>query len=189
MTVNISPFYLTVALLFGLFSSSAGAFSVWAVDSGADSSTNSPGNVLMVLPGTSSIDLYFDTEGDISWGWDILLDVTGVGTVSGVTGGDNLGFGVSQPDGGWQQQGGDPFTDLISSSTLMFSFDFDAESGAVISIGDGSIYTSGGIFDSVAITAGDLVSVSAIPLPAAAWLFLSGMGVLGFTARKRVSGS
>ncbi|MCP4994322.1 MAG: hypothetical protein GY934_11140 [Gammaproteobacteria bacterium] len=182
---NITAICLAGALFSGLFSVSANAFTVWAVDGGAASSSNTAGNPLDLSPGISSIDLYFDTEGDISWGWNLLLDVTGVGTVSGVTGGDINGrLGVPQSDGGWQQLGGDLSVDLNASSVLMFSFDFDAAPGALLSVGAGSIYSNGITFQSELITGGDLITVSAIPLPAAAWLFLGGMGFLGFTARR-----
>ena len=88
-------------LIFGLLSVHANAFSVWAVQHGADPSSNSAGNTLVLPAGSTTIDLYFDTDGDISLGWDILLTVSGSGLISNVRGGDiNEGLGVSQPDGG-----------------------------------------------------------------------------------------
>ncbi len=185
---KITAISLAGALLLGLFSMSANAFTVWAVEGGASSTSNIAGNPLVLSPGASTIDLYFDTEGDVSWGWSILLEVTGLGTVSGVTGGDiNGGLGSPQPDGGWHQFGGDFLTDLNSSSVLMFSFDFDAAPGAILSIGSGSTYGSGTTFMDELIPMGDLVRISAVPLPAAAWLLLSGLGVFGFSARRKAS--
>lgn len=182
--LHVHLFYVGVFLL-GLFSVNANALTVWAVESGELASSNTAGSSLVLSPGTSTIDLYFDTEGDISWGWDILLDVTGTGTISGVTGGDiNGGLGTAQADGGWRQLGGDFATDLNAASVLMFTFDFDAVAGTVLSIGAGSSYTSGTSFQSELITGGDLVTISAVPLPAAAWLFVSGLAVLGIRAKK-----
>ena len=178
--------YLSGVLFFGLFSASASAFSVWAVNGGASSSSNSAGSTLDIAPGTGTpIDLYFDTEGDISWGWDITLEVSGVGTVSGVTGGDiNGGLGTAQSDGGWRQLGGNAAVDLVGSSVLMFSFLFDASPGAMLSIGNASNYTSGNTFGSEAITPN--VLVSAVPLPTAVWLLGSGLvGLIAVGRRKK----
>jgi hypothetical protein len=181
---NISIITLVGALLLGLFSINANAFTVWAVEGGASASSNSAGNPLVLSAGSHTIDLYFDTEGDISWSWDILLEVTGVGTVSGVTGGDiNGGLGIPRSGGGWQQLGGNFAVDLNDSAVLMFSFVFDADPGAVLSIGAGSNYTSGITWEGELIAGGDLVTISAIPLPAALWLLVSGIGFLGFAAR------
>jgi hypothetical protein len=177
---------LVPALLLGVFSATANAFSVWAVESGDLSSSNIAGTPLVLSPGTNSIDLFLDTEGDISWGWDILLDITGTGSISGVTGGDiNGGLGAAQADGGWRQLGGDFATDLNASSVLMFTFSFDASPGALLSIGAGSSYTSGSTFQSELITGGDLVMISAVPLPAAVWLFISGLAVLGIKLSRK----
>lgn len=182
---------LVFALVLGLFSMNANAFSVWAVESGALSSSNSAGNPLVLSPGVNTIDLYFDTEGDVSWGWDIVLDVIGTGTVSSVTGGDiNGGLGTSQVDGGWRQIGGNVAVDLITSAELMFTFSFDALAGTVLSIGSGSTYSSGTTYSAESITLGDLVIISAgtpVPLPAAAWLFISGIGFFGFAAKRKAA--
>ncbi len=175
-----------VGLLFlALFSVNANAFTVWAVNAGDDSTFNNAGNALVASSGVNAIDLYFDTEGDISWNWDISLEVTGTGNVSGVQGGDiNGGFGIQLTNGGWQQLGGNVAVSLNSPSVKMFSFVFDADPGAVLSIGAGSNYTSGTTFGSELITAGDLVTVSAVPLPAAIWLFIGGAGFIGFASKR-----
>ncbi len=177
--------YVAGALLFAGFSLNANAFTVWAVNSGELSSSNTAGNPLNVIEGTNSIDLFFDTEGDISWGWDILLEITdGSGTVSAVNGGDiKGGLGNSQPDGGWRQLGGDPAVDLNSPAVLMFSFTFEVGPNAVLSIGTGSTYTSGSTFQSEPVAPADLVQ-AVVPLPAAGCLFLSGLGLLGVAGRR-----
>jgi hypothetical protein len=188
---KINAISLVCALLLGLYSLNANAFSVWAVEGGALSTSNSAGNELVLSPGVNSIDLYFDTEGDISWGWDIILEVIGTGTVTNPSGGDiNGGLSTPLASGGLRQLGGNPGVDLNSSSILMFSFDFDAIAGTVLSIGPGSTYFSGTLFDNVAITLGDLVTIEAatpVPLPAAAWLLFSGIGFLGFAAKRKAA--
>jgi hypothetical protein len=188
---KINAICFACALLFGLFSANANAFTVWAVEGGALSSSNTAGTPLVLSPGANTIDLYFDTEVDISIGWDILLEVNGVGNVSGVTGGDINGrLGTPEADGGWFQSGGNPFVDINSPSVLMFSFDFDALAGTILSIGAGSIYTSGITYTSEDITLGDLVTISGgtpVPLPAAAWLLFSGIGFLGFAAKRKAA--
>jgi hypothetical protein len=172
---KISAFF-SVALLISI-SQQVSAFSVWAVEGGASSTTNQSGSVLNVSPGSQAIDLYFETEGDISWGWDITLEVAGAGLISSLSGGDiNGGFGVPVING-FQQLGGDASVDLIDGPFLLFSFVYDSSVGSVISLTDESSYTSGTDFTSNAIGSTDLV-LTAVPLPGAIWLMFSGLVAL-----------
>ena len=166
----------TVTLLFSM-SQQVSAFAVWAVESGSASTTNQSGNILNINPGSQAIDLYFDTEEDISWGWDVTLEVAGTGLISGLNGGDiNGGFGVPTANG-FQQLGGVASADLTGGPILLFSFIYDSSVGSVISLTDVSSYTSGSSFSSIAIDSIDLVQ-TAVPLPGAIWLMLSGLVAL-----------
>ena len=177
---------LAVACLLSLCPVNANAFSVWAVEGGAPATSNTFDNPLVLAPGVHTVDLFFSTEGDVSWGWDFLLDVIGEGTVSNARGGDiKGGLGISNANGGRRQTGGDPALDLVTSSMLFFTFDVDAAPGAILRIANGSRYTSGTTFQSEAIDAASLVAIQVVPVPAAAWLFLSGIGILGRKALRK----
>lgn len=163
----------------------AAAFTVWAVDGGADPGSNSPGSILSLSEGLNQIDLYFNTDSDSSIGWDISLIVEGTGTISGVSGGDiNGGLGAIQSDG-FRQLGGSPVIELTGSDILLFSLTFDADAGAVLSLGNISNYTSGSTFETVSI---DQVVLAAapVPLPASGLLFVSAFSLL-FGARRALA--
>lgn len=155
--------------------------SVWVVESEQNPFVNSQDS-LALSAGTNSLDLYYDVEGDTSYGYDLMLDITGTGNISNVGGGDaELGniFGS-----GWRQFGGDIYGES-SSSVLGFSFDFTADAGSLLSIS--GTYTNSDFIDA-AILSSNLatVSVSAVPVPAAVWLFGSGLiGLIGFARRKK----
>jgi len=162
-----------------VFSSlSSQAMNIWIVGSGQDAFSNSQG-VLSLSEGMNSLDLYYDVAGDISYGYDFILDVAGTGTISNVTGGDSdLGdvFGS-----GWRQFGGSPYGEE-GSSVLGFSFDFFA--GADSSLLISGSYTDASFLDAT-ISSTTLGTVSAVPVPAAVWLFGSGFLALVGLVRRR----
>ena len=164
------------ALLISLSSISASAFSVWAVDGGADPSENSAGNPLNIEYGVSqSVDLYFDTDGDTSWGWDISLLSNNGDLISNVSGGDiNGGLGTVLTDG-YRQLGGNPAQDVIGGPFLLFSFEtlLSDQNSQISAIGT---YTSGTSFLSEDILAGGVVA--AVPLPGAFLYMLSGISCI-----------
>ena len=170
-----SIFKLSVVCLFYFLSVSASAFSVWAVNSGDDPAQNSAGNVLQLDSGSHSIDLYFDTGGDVSWGWDVSLLTSDSGLITNVLGGDiNGGLGTPLFDG-YRQLGGDASQDINGGPILMFSFDalLGVETVSIVS----STFTSGSTFQSEPIASTTLIS-TAIPLTSASWLMLSALGAL-----------
>jgi len=166
------------ALIISAFSQQASAFVVWAVDAGASANTNSAGNILTLSPGTNIIDLYFDTEGDVSWGWDISLEVTGdsASSITNVAGGDiNNGLG-NQTANGWQQLGGDPSADLNGGPFLLLSLTFESSEGDLLSLLPTSKYTRGGTFESVSLSSINLAQATTVPLPSSAWFLFSALG-------------
>ena len=177
-----SIFRLPLVCLFCFQSVSASAFSVWAVNSGDDPSQNSAGNILQLDSGSHTIDLYFDTGGDVSWGWDVSLLASESGLITNVSGGDiNGGFGLPLLDG-YRQLGGDASQDLNGGPFLMFSFDA-LLGNEIISIVNSS-FTSGSSFQSESITSATIVSTS-VPLSSASWLLLSALGTLVLSKRSR----
>ncbi|RDH81017.1 MAG: hypothetical protein DIZ80_12905 [endosymbiont of Galathealinum brachiosum] len=166
------------AMLLIMGSASTQAMNVWVVESGANPFLSSQ-NTLSLSAGTTSLDLYYDVEGDTSYGYDFIMDITGSGSISNVGGGDSdLGdvFG-----NGWRQFGGDIYGE-VGSSVLGFSFDFTAAEGASLLIA--GTYTDGN-FDDTAINASTLAAVSPVPVPAAVWLFGSGLiGLCSFAKRR-----
>ena len=177
-----SFFRLSVVGLFCFQSVTASAFSVWAVNGGDDPSQNSAGNILQLNSGSHTIDLYFDTGGDVSWGWDVSLLVSESGLITNVSGGDiNGGFGSPLFDG-YRQLGGDATQDVNGGPFLMFSFDA-LLGNEIISIVNSS-YTSGSSYQSEPITSATLVSTS-VPLTSASWLLLSALGTLILSKRSR----
>jgi len=167
------------ALMLVMGSASTQAMSVWLVESGQNPFANSQG-VLALSAGTTSLDLYYDVEGDTSYGYDFILDIVGTGSISSVGGGDSdLGavFG-----NGWRQTGGDIYGE-IGNSVLGFSFDFTANAGVSLLV-SGS-YTDSNFTDA-AISSSTLATVSAVPVPAAVWLFGSGLiGLFGVAKRRQ----
>ena len=73
---------------------------------------------------------------------------------------------------------GNVSTDLLGGPFLLFSFVYDASMGSVLSLADGSSYTSGTSFSTTVINSVDLVQAAAVPLPGAIWLMLSGLVAL-----------
>ena len=159
-------------------SASSQAMTVWAVESGQDAYSNAQGT-LTLSAGTTTLDLYYDVGADISYGYDFILDIVGTGSITNVGGGDSeLGeiFGS-----GWRQFGGDIYGET-GNTVLAFSFDFTADTGTSLLI-SGS-YTDSDFLDAP-ISSSTVVSVSAVPVPAAVWLFGSGLiSLIGVARRK-----
>lgn len=157
-----------------LFSASSQAAVVWAVESGNPMGSNSPGTALAVAPGSVAVDLYIDTQSETSFGWDVDLDVLGTGTISNVTGNHVVAAdGGALANGGWQQIGGDPVGE--QGQFVMMSFDFMGDAGAEVQLR--GLFTNSSFIDE-ALPQTTLVQV--VPLPAAAWMLLSGIaGVVG----------
>ena len=99
-------------------------------------------------------------------------------SISNVGGGDSdLGdvFGS-----GWRQFGGSIYGET-GSSVLAFSFEFTGDIGSSLLI-SGS-YTDSDFFD-VTISPSTLATVAAVPIPAATWLFSTGLFALISVARR-----
>jgi len=176
---TIAKYIATMMLIMG--SASSQAMTVWVVESGLNPFSNAQG-ALDLSAGTTTLDLYYDVAGDISYGYDFILDITGTGSISNVSGGDaDLGNAFGS---GWRQFGGDIYGET-GSSVLGFSFDFTAGAGASLLI-SGS-YTDSNFLDA-SISSSTLATASVLPtpVPAAVWLFGSGLlGLIG-TARWKV---
>ena len=171
------------AMMLIMWSVSSQAMTVWAVQSGQGPFSNSQG-ALALSAGTNTLDLYYDVGGDVSYGYDFILDVTGTGSIANVGGGDS-GLG-STYGSGWRQLGGSLYGET-GSSVLAFSFDFIAAAGASL-IFSGS-YTDSNFLDatvpSSTLAAVSESVVSAVPVPAAIWLFGSGFIAFGALAKRR----
>ena len=176
--MNTMTKYISAIMLM-IGSTTSHAMTVWLVESGANPFSN-PQETLALNVGLNSLDLYYDVAGDTSYGYDFMLDITGVGSITAVGGGDSgLGnnFGT-----GWRQFGGDPIGE-IGNSVLGFSFDFTAEAATSLLIS--GTYTDA-YFADAAITSSTLATtITAVPVPAALWLMLSGLGLIGFTAKNK----
>ena len=162
-------------------SASSHAMTIWVVESGQNPFSNLQGTLDLSAGTTTTLDLYYDVGADTSYGYDFSLEIIGTGSIANVGGGDS-GLGNDLMSGpGWRQLGGSIYGET-GNSVLGFSFDFtnDVETSLLIS---GS-YTDSNFLDAP-IVSSTLASVSAVPLPAAAWLFLSGLGVIGFTTKKK----
>lgn len=172
---TITKYIIGVMLITG--SASTQAMTVWVVESGQDPFANAQ-STLVLSAGATTLDLYYDVEGDTSYGYDFKLDIVGGGSIANVGGGDSdLGNATST---GWRQFGGDVFG-VTGSSVLGFSFDFTAAAGASLLV-DGT-YTDSG-FSDAAILPSTLATV--VPVPAAVWLFGSGLtGLIGVARRKK----
>lgn len=167
-----------LVLLGFIWSSSSQALSVWVVESGNDPLSNSKNTLGITTVGISTLDLYYDVEGDTSYGYNFLLDITGVGSISNVGGGDS---DIGNLDGDtYKQTGGDPINGTTSSATLGFTFDFNAEDMASLLI-SGTFTDSN--FTNTAITSSTLARVSTVPVPAAVWLF--GTAIIGMMGLNR----
>lgn len=159
-----------------MYSASSQSMTVWLVESGQDPFSNSQAT-LNLSAGTTSLDLFYDVEGDTSFGYDFSLDVNGTGSFANVGGGDSdLGNTTIT---GWQQLGGSLLGET-GNSVLGFSFDFTADAGTLLSIS--GVYTDANFLEAP-ITSSTLATV--VPLPAAVWLFLGGLGLISFTAKKK----
>jgi len=153
----------------------AQAATVWLVEGGNPSNSNVAGSVLSVTPGLSSLDLYMDTQGDTSFGWNFTLNVSGTGLINNVTGAFvDANFGTQLPDGGWAQIGGDFLGE--TGEILVLSFDFSGVDGASIDF-SGS-FTNSSFLDETISSQTLLTVVQPIPVPAAVWLFGSALLVL-----------
>jgi len=177
---TITKYIAGMMLIIG--SASSQAMTIWAVESGQNPFSNSQGT-LALYAGTTTLDLYYDVGADTSYGYDFTLDINGTGSITNVGGGDSgLGniFGT-----GWRQLGGSIYGET-GSSVLAFSFDFTADAGTSLLI-SGS-YTDSNFLDAL-ISSSTLATVSAapavVPVPAAVWLFGSGLlGLVGVAKRK-----
>jgi len=171
--------YLTgLSLILG--STTSQAMSIWVVESGLNPFANTQES-LTLSAGTTTLDLYYDVEGDTSYGYDFILDITGTGSISNVAGGDSdLGdvFGT-----GWRQFGGDIYGET-GDSVLAFTFDFTADAGASLLVS--GTYTDGNFLDTP-VSPAELATVSAVPVPAAVWLFASGLIGLAGVAKRKMS--
>jgi hypothetical protein len=181
--------YTAGLLLIVCSAASHAAMTVWVVESGQGPLSNSQG-VLEVTAGTTSLDLYYGLSGgEISYGYDFILDITGSGSISNVSGGDSDPLAGGVFGSGWRQFGGD-FLGETGSAVLGFSFDFTATAGAALLINGGSSYTNSSFLDEGILPA-TLANVSGeelatVPVPAAVWLFGSGcVGLIGFARRKK----
>ncbi len=167
---NVIKFSAGAMLL--ICSSLSQAMNVWVVESGQDAFSSSQ-NTLTLSAGTTTLDLYYDVAGDISYGYDFILDIVGGGSISNVWGGDSdLGNAYGS---GWRQFGGDIYGET-GSSVLGFTFDFTANAGSTLLI-SGS-YTDADFLDAP-VTSATLATVQPVPVPAAVWLFGSGLIGLG----------
>jgi len=168
-----------VGMMLIIGSASSQAMTLWVVESGLNPFSNSQG-VLTLSAGTTALDLYYDVGGDVSYGYDLILGINGTGSIANVSGGDSdLGdiFGS-----GWRQFGGSVYGET-GSSVLAFSFDFTADVGTNLLL-SGS-YTDSNFLDT-SILSSTLASVSAVPIPAAVWLFGSGLiGLVGLAKRRK----
>ena len=168
----------SIGALLLICSSLSQAMTVWVVESGQDAFSSSQ-NTLNLSAGTTTLDLYYDVAGDISYGYDFILDIVGGGSISNVWGGDSdLGNAYGS---GWRQFGGDIYGET-GSSVLGFTFDFTAIAGSSLLIG-GS-YTDVNFLDAP-VASTTLASVQPVPVPAAAWLFGSGLIGLGAMLKRR----
>jgi len=171
----------TLLMMLALGTASANAMSIWVVESGQNPFSNSQG-ILELSSGLNSLDLYYDMQGDISYGYDFILDIVGgSGSIANVGGGD-AGLGDVYGSG-WRQFGGDIYGET-GNSVFGFTFDFTADEGTQLLV-SGS-YTDASFSDAtISSSVLATVPVSAVPVPAALWLFASGLvGLVGAARRK-----
>ena len=171
------------------------AIDLWAVLSGDNPSANFPGNTLLVSPGTHSIDLYYRARAynkggqefeEVVYNYDIKLLASPGANLYGIKGGDatlgNICDDVNECT--WRQLGGDNLGKKPSDGpTLAFTFDFSGNKGDFVEI-KGS-YLSPQIWDDLEFEPFRLVEVQAVPVPAAVWLFGSGLVMLTGVARRK----
>lgn len=160
------------SVLFGLFlttvCTSSHGMNVWLVESGADPFSNT-GSILTLAPGATILDLYYDLEGDVSYGYDFDLSVFGEGSIMNVRGGDASGLGADTDDG-WRQFGGDIYGES-GASVLAFTFDLYSEAGTQL-LFSGS-YTDSSFSDAKLDGITLAQTVAPVPVPAPFFLLLS----------------
>ena len=160
-----------------MWAASSQAMTVWVVESGQNPFLYSQGTLELSV-GTSTLDLYYDVGGDTSYGYDFILEIVGTGSISNVGGGDSdLGNAFGS---GWRQFGGSIYGET-GSSVLGFSFDYTT--GVDTSLLISGSYTDSGFIDAPIVPSTLVVTV--VPVPAAAWLFGSGLIALGTLAKRR----
>lgn len=168
------------------------AFVVGASEGGLSPGLNLFTKPLELSEGSHLVDFYFDTEGDISWGWD--LDFNYVGDISMVIVPGAYPFGPfddiagnpgAPTDDGYRQIGGFPLSDRTGVNLLFTAWVIVGGGDASLQLTGLSSYTSGNTFSSESIVETTLVvGVSEVPLPPAAVLYLSAFAVCAIVKRK-----
>jgi hypothetical protein len=108
----------------------------------------------------------------------LFYDTLGNKAVVNTGGGSQAGGGLTKTGDFQNLQANDYLSGSVygpGGNTSYFSFDDGFQSQGI----------SGGY--ALAVRPGDVLAPSAVPIPAAAWLMLSGIGVLGAAARRRQS--
>lgn len=170
---------MLLCLFTGFGSVSANALIIWAVESGAGMSSNTEATPLVASPGLHSFDLYMDTEGEDIFGWDLTFLASGSSSVTAASGAD-LGVGAMQPNGGYRQFGAESLAITpLNGLYLAMTLNWQTPSGETLIIADSSSFVDGNFSNQFLNTQVLAESVSAeVPVPGAAWLFVSGVAFL-----------